>query len=92
MGRGRAKAKQTKVARRLKYQTLETDFSALQRELSAGERAELEAQQARGEVLDDADAAALARAYEEDDDSEDDDPYAAYVEDDDEDEATPRVS
>jgi len=33
MGRGRAKAKQTKVARRLKYQTLDTDFDALQREL-----------------------------------------------------------
>jgi Protein of unknown function (DUF3073) len=33
MGRGRAKAKQTKVARRLKYQSLETDFDALQREL-----------------------------------------------------------
>jgi len=32
-GRGRAKAKQTKVARRLKYQSLETDFEALQREL-----------------------------------------------------------
>ena len=33
MGRGRAKAKQTKVARDLKYQTLETDFQRLQREL-----------------------------------------------------------
>lgn len=33
MGRGRAKAKQTKVARDLKYQTLETDFTRLQREL-----------------------------------------------------------
>jgi hypothetical protein len=33
MGRGRAKAKQTKVARRLKYQSLDTDFDALQREL-----------------------------------------------------------
>ncbi|CAN5761932.1 DUF3073 domain-containing protein [soil metagenome] len=33
MGRGRAKAKQTKVARDLKYRTLETDFSQLQREL-----------------------------------------------------------
>lgn len=33
MGRGRAKAKQTKVARRLKYQSLDTDFEALQREL-----------------------------------------------------------
>ena len=33
MGRGRAKAKQTKVARDLKYQTHETDFSALANEL-----------------------------------------------------------
>ena len=34
MGRGRAKAKQTKVARELKYSTQQTDFEALQRELS----------------------------------------------------------
>ena len=34
MGRGRAKAKQTKVARELKYSTPHTDFDALQRELS----------------------------------------------------------
>jgi hypothetical protein len=34
MGRGRAKAKQTKVARELKYSTPHTDFEALQRELS----------------------------------------------------------
>jgi hypothetical protein len=33
MGRGRAKAKQTKVARELKYHTQDTDFTALQREL-----------------------------------------------------------
>ncbi len=33
MGRGRAKAKQTKVARDLKYQTFETDFGALAQEL-----------------------------------------------------------
>lgn len=37
MGRGRAKAKQTKVARELKYSSHETDFAALQRELSGGE-------------------------------------------------------
>jgi hypothetical protein len=37
MGRGRAKAKQTKVARDLKYRTLETDFSQLQRELHGGD-------------------------------------------------------
>jgi hypothetical protein len=33
MGRGRAKAKQTKVARELKYRSHETDLSALAREL-----------------------------------------------------------
>ena len=35
MGRGRAKAKQTKVARELKYSTHGTDFEALQRELAS---------------------------------------------------------
>ncbi|HEY2723999.1 MAG TPA: DUF3073 domain-containing protein [Pseudonocardiaceae bacterium] len=34
MGRGRAKAKQTKVARELKYSSPATDLEALQRELS----------------------------------------------------------
>jgi hypothetical protein len=34
MGRGRAKAKQTKVARELKYSSPQTDFDRLQRELS----------------------------------------------------------
>ncbi|MGI8647493.1 MAG: DUF3073 domain-containing protein [Acidimicrobiales bacterium] len=34
MGRGRAKAKQTKVARELKYSSPQTDLDALQRELS----------------------------------------------------------
>ena len=34
MGRGRAKAKQTKVARELKYSSPNTDFDSLQRELS----------------------------------------------------------
>ena len=33
MGRGRAKAKQTKVARELKYRSVSTDFSSLEREL-----------------------------------------------------------
>ncbi len=33
MGRGRAKAKQTKVARELKYRSFDTDFSSLEREL-----------------------------------------------------------
>ncbi|WP_114560395.1 DUF3073 domain-containing protein [Desertihabitans aurantiacus] len=34
MGRGRAKAKQTKVARELKYRSVDTDFSSLERELA----------------------------------------------------------
>ncbi len=34
MGRGRAKAKQTKVARELKYNAPTTDLDALQRELA----------------------------------------------------------
>jgi len=33
MGRGRAKAKQTKVARELKYYSPSTDLNALEREL-----------------------------------------------------------
>ncbi len=45
MGRGRAKAKQTKVARRLKYQSLETDFDALQRELGGDGAADAEVDQ-----------------------------------------------
>ena len=36
MGRGRQKAKQTKVARELKYFSPQTDYDALQRELATG--------------------------------------------------------
>jgi hypothetical protein len=40
MGRGRAKAKQTKVARELKYSSPQTDFERLRQELAgSGERA-----------------------------------------------------
>ena len=35
MGRGRAKAKQTKVARELKYSSPQTDFDRLREELAA---------------------------------------------------------
>ncbi|OKL53178.1 hypothetical protein BSZ39_10915 [Bowdeniella nasicola] len=38
MGRGRQKAKQTKVARKLKYFSPETDYAALERELSSARR------------------------------------------------------
>lgn len=37
MGRGRAKAKQTKVARELKYQSFDMDLTALERELKGRE-------------------------------------------------------
>jgi hypothetical protein len=40
MGRGRAKAKQTKVARELKYSSPQTDFERLQRELSGADSAD----------------------------------------------------
>ncbi len=36
MGRGRQKAKQTKVARELKYFSPDTDYRALERELTTG--------------------------------------------------------
>lgn len=38
MGRGRAKAKQVKVARQLKYHQPEMDLESLQRELSSGNK------------------------------------------------------
>jgi hypothetical protein len=37
MGRGRQKAKQTKVARDLKYYSPNTDYDALQKELGNGD-------------------------------------------------------
>lgn len=56
MGRGRAKAKQTKVARDLKYRPIDTDFASLERELRG-------ASGAVGEVPDS--YADLAEEYEE---------------------------
>ena len=51
MGRGRAKAKQTKVARDLKYRTHETDFGALARELH-GDSEESESRDDKPEEFD----------------------------------------
>lgn len=42
MGRGRAKAKQTKVARKLKYSGPDTDLGALEEELTGRSRDESE--------------------------------------------------
>jgi len=51
MGRGRAKAKQTKVARELKYRSTNTDFSSLERELRGDEGYEVPA--AYADLVDD---------------------------------------
>ena len=64
MGRGRAKAKQTKVARELKYRHLDTDFTQLQRELHG----------------DDPSASDIPRDLEPDEDTDDDsDDVARYA-------------
>ncbi|WP_300404806.1 DUF3073 domain-containing protein [Nocardioides sp.] len=52
MGRGRAKAKQTKVARDLKYRTHETDFGALAREMHGDESTEDQAAEVPDEWAD----------------------------------------
>jgi len=68
MGRGRAKAKQTRVARELKYHSPNTDLAALQRELAGTSRKPSDDEDAEyGEYLDDDD---------EDDDEDEDDPDA----------------
>jgi hypothetical protein len=54
MGRGRAKAKQTKVARELKYSSPQTDFQRLQRELSGTGADESDHIDSDGRLADDA--------------------------------------
>jgi hypothetical protein len=53
MGRGRAKAKQTKVARELKYRNFDTDFSELQRELHGDDHAAQTTESGSGSSDDD---------------------------------------
>ncbi|HVF21258.1 MAG TPA: DUF3073 domain-containing protein [Mycobacteriales bacterium] len=69
MGRGRAKAKQTKVARELKYTTTGTDLDRL--------RAELAADSTR--VASPEEAAALAEDDLLEDDEDEDDPAAPWT-------------
>jgi hypothetical protein len=70
MGRGRAKAKQTKVARDLKYSSPNTDLSALQAELGgssfipAGDNDEFDASESENDPY--------AKYYETDDEDHDD--------------------
>ena len=74
MGRGRAKAKQTKVARALKYGGPQTDLERLQAEL-AGSGSTADVSTSSDDVDSDDDA------YSSDD--VDDDLYAKYIEDED---------
>lgn len=71
MGRGRAKAKQTKVARQLKYNSGGTDLSRLAEELGASSRN----QPPNGERFEDDEQdddlyARYADLYEDDDDED----------------------
>lgn len=72
MGRGRAKAKQTKVARQLKYNSGGTDLSRLANELGAS----TSSQPPNGEPFeddeDDDPYAQYADLYNDDEDDEDD--------------------
>ena len=76
MGRGRAKAKQTKVARELKYGGPQTDFDRLQAELA-------------GSGGDTTHSEPLDETYDVVEDPYADDPYAKYYEED-EDESAAR--
>jgi hypothetical protein len=53
MGRGRAKAKQTKVARDLKYRTWDTDLDQLRRELSSEGKSGSESPNGEHDTADD---------------------------------------
>jgi hypothetical protein len=67
MGRGRAKAKQTKVARALKYGGPQTDFDRLQAELSgADSTSQVEVDEDEDPYADDP----YAKYYEDEDEDE----------------------
>ncbi|RJO78747.1 DUF3073 domain-containing protein [Nocardia panacis] len=75
MGRGRAKAKQTKVARELKYSSPSTDFASLQRELSGSPTQHggviSDTQQHGGVISDEHDADESLSRWKEDEDYDD---------------------
>jgi hypothetical protein len=79
MGRGRAKAKQTKVARELKYSTGGTDLEALRKELASAPPSTSKPDTS-GWVDDETDAEfdANSDSDDEDEDDEDDDLDGKY--------------
>ena len=78
MGRGRAKAKQTKVARELKYGGPQTDFDRLQAELGTGGGTTASR------------ASRWTPTYDVVEDPYADDPYAKYYDEDDDEESAAR--
>jgi hypothetical protein len=72
MGRGRAKAKQTKVARELKYHSPDTDLDALQRELSGNGKTSSSSTTKNSDDDDDPYAAYAADVGDEEDEVADD--------------------
>lgn len=73
MGRGRAKAKQTKVARQLKYSTSGTDLDRLRAELAA-QQPQQEADEYESESDEYEDP--YAELYDDEDDEDDDESVA----------------
>ena len=68
MGRGRAKAKQTKVARELKYSSPTMDLDALQREIGSGTSNRTTTADAQPDLEDDYDDPYAAYAVDDDED------------------------
>ena len=77
MGRGRQQAKQTKVARELKYHNAPVDVTALQRELSG--YTPPPPRSAADDDEDDDDPYAAYAAYNDDDSDDSDDESSDYV-------------
>jgi hypothetical protein len=71
MGRGRAKAKQTRVARELKYHSPNTDLDALQRELAGSPKSADDFAAEFGDQVD-------GEADDEDDGDEDEDEPSSH--------------
>ena len=78
MGRGRAKAKQTKVARKLKYFSPDTDLSALEQELHASTQHRFGALAAQ-DVLEDDDDLEDDAGDDEDELDDDGDDYESWA-------------
>lgn len=70
MGRGRAKAKQTKVARQLKYNSGGTDLSRLAEELGASSSRPAKPEPVEDDELDNDPYAQYADLYNDEDDED----------------------